>query len=62
MLHDPYYHAARAAEERLLAIASTNLKVRAIRLEMAARHNGLVEVSGYAALQTIEADEQQKAG
>ena len=43
MLHDRYYHAARAAEERRFAMASVNLKVRAIHLDMAARYDALVE-------------------
>jgi hypothetical protein len=43
MLHDRYYHAARADEERHLAMASANLKARAIHLEMAARYDALVE-------------------
>jgi hypothetical protein len=43
MLHDRYYCAARAAEERDLAIASVSLKVRAIHLDMAARYDARVE-------------------
>jgi hypothetical protein len=39
VLHDRYYYAARAAEERTLAIASASLKVRAIHLDMAARYD-----------------------
>ena len=33
MLHDRYYHAARASEERLLAITSPNVRARAIHLK-----------------------------
>jgi hypothetical protein len=42
MLHDLYYYAARAAEERRNAMASANLKVRAVHLEMAAYYDALV--------------------
>lgn len=45
MLHDRYYDAARAAEERSLAMASISLKVRAIHLEMAARYDARVEAN-----------------
>jgi hypothetical protein len=39
VLYDRYYDAARAAEECRLAMASINLKVRAIHLGMAARYD-----------------------
>lgn len=45
MLHDRYYDAARAAEERSLAMASVSLKVRAIHLDMAARYDARVEAN-----------------
>ena len=45
MLHDRYYDAARAAEERSLAMASVSLKVRAIHLDLAARYDARVEAN-----------------
>ena len=45
MLHDRYYDAARAAEERTLAMASTSLKVRAVHLELAARYDARVKAN-----------------
>ena len=45
MLHDRYYDAARAAEERTLAMASTSLKVRGIHLELAARYDARVKAN-----------------
>jgi len=45
VLYDRYYDAARAAEERRLAMASINLKVRAIHLEMAARYGDRAEAN-----------------
>jgi hypothetical protein len=42
MSHDRYYCAARAAEERNLANASANPKVRKIHLEMVARYEELI--------------------
>jgi hypothetical protein len=40
---DRYYFAARAAEERRAAMASSVLKAWAIHLELAARYDDLVE-------------------
>lgn len=50
MLHDRYYDAARAAEERSLAMASVSLKVRAIHLDLAARYDARVEANTTAGL------------
>ena len=41
MSPDPSYYAARATEERRLAMASTDSKVRRIHLEMAAKYASL---------------------
>lgn len=38
MSHDPCYYAARAMEERRLAMASSNPKVRRVHLELAAKY------------------------
>jgi hypothetical protein len=46
MLENRYYHAARAAEERRIAIASVSLQARAIHLELAARYEMLVQADG----------------
>lgn len=43
MVQDRHYHAARAAEERRLAMASKDLHVRAVHLELAARYDELVK-------------------
>ena len=40
-----YYDVARAAEERRLARASINLKVRAIHVEVAARYDDRAEAN-----------------
>lgn len=40
------YYAARAVEERRLAMASADPKVRAVHLELAEKYNQLVEFSG----------------
>ena len=45
MLHNRYYYAARAAEQRSHANASINPKVRAIHLDMAARYDALIEAN-----------------
>jgi hypothetical protein len=45
MLPDCYYDAARAAEERSLAIVSASQEVRAIHLDMAARYQARVEAN-----------------
>ena len=42
MSGDPSYYAARATEERRLAMASVDTKVRRIHLEMAAKYAALV--------------------
>jgi hypothetical protein len=54
------YHAARAVEERRLAMAAKDPKVRAIHLEMADRYARLAETGGIAPAQVI--GEQQSAG
>jgi len=41
----PHYHEARAAEERRLAMASSDPKVRAIHLELAERYDALARRS-----------------
>ena len=41
MSQDPSYYAARAIEERRLAMASTNPGVRRVHLEMAAKYAAL---------------------
>lgn len=61
MLHDRYYYAARAAEERRLAMASVSLKVRAIHLEMASRYDARVEADAES-LPQIGPVEDRKAG
>jgi hypothetical protein len=43
MINERYYHAARAAEERRIAMASVDLKVRAIHVELADRYDALVK-------------------
>ena len=48
MLHDRYYHAARAAEERHIALGASNLKARAIHLDLADRYDSLVEANPFA--------------
>jgi len=42
MLEDRNYCAVRAAEERVVAMASRDLRVRAVHLEMAARYDAVV--------------------
>jgi hypothetical protein len=54
MLNDRYYHAARAAEERRVAMASSVLKARAIHLELANRYDALVEGEPLAQVQAAE--------
>ena len=41
MLEDRNYCAVRAAEERVVAMASRDLRVRAVHLEMAARYDAV---------------------
>jgi hypothetical protein len=41
--HDPYYLAARAAEERAIAESADTPKARAVHLELAARYDDLVD-------------------
>ena len=41
MSNDPSYYAARATEERRLAMAATDAKVRRIHLEMAVNYAAL---------------------
>jgi hypothetical protein len=41
MSDDPSYYAARAAEERRLAMASADKRVRRVHLEMAAKYAAL---------------------
>ena len=43
MPDDPSYYAERAAEERRLAMASSDLKVRGIHLEMAGKYAARAE-------------------
>jgi hypothetical protein len=43
---NPDYYAARAVEERRLAMASNDPKVRAIHLEMADRYAELAQAGG----------------
>jgi len=54
MLQDRYYHAARAAQEREMAMASANLTARGIHLEMASRHEALAASSGDSPIQMEE--------
>lgn len=42
MFEDRAYYAARAAEERVTAMASRDIRVRAVHLEMAVRYDALV--------------------
>ncbi len=60
MNDDRYYHAARAAEERRIAMASAVLKARAVHLELAERYDALVD--GRRPAQVPSADELRKAG
>lgn len=57
MIQDRYY-TARAAEEREIAMASANLTVRSIHLELAGRYEALVEGSDRARLQMEEESEK----
>jgi hypothetical protein len=41
VLHDRYYYAARATEERQIAMGSVVLKARMIHLELATRYDAL---------------------
>jgi hypothetical protein len=43
MLHNRYYYAARAEEERRIALASRVLKARLIHLKLATRYDALAE-------------------
>jgi len=45
---DSAYHAARAAEERRLAMAAGDPNVRAIHLEMAVKYEQLAQAAGFA--------------
>ena len=58
MSHDPSYYAARAVEERRLAMASADAKVRAIHLEMALKYDALAGENG-AAAPPVFTDEQR---
>ena len=61
MSHDPSYDAARATEERRLAMASQDPKVRRIHLEMAAQYAAR---AGADATQTndVPPSEEQQTG
>ena len=61
MVQDRHYYAARAADERRLAMASENLSARAVHLEMAARYDELVEAELDARL-PIASEVSLKAG
>lgn len=56
----PDYYAARAVEERRLAMAAGNPKARAIHLEMAEKYAELAESGGAEPLHVVE--EQQRSG
>lgn len=56
----PDYYAARSVEERRLAMASTDPKVRAVHLDMAERYARLAEGGGAEPPQVT--GEQQQAG
>ena len=56
----PDYYAARAVEERRLAMASADQNVRAIHLEMAEKYDRLAS-GGDAGEQQQTGDEQQSA-
>ena len=45
MLHNHYYYAARATEERRVAMTSRVLKARLIHLQLATRYDALAEKS-----------------
>jgi hypothetical protein len=57
---DSSYYAARAIEERRLAMASTDAKVRAIHLEMASKYEALAGANVVSIEQAVT--EQQQTG
>ena len=61
MRDDPSYHAARASEERRLAMASANAHVRRVHLEMARRYDALVGSSVIVASDVAAEPEQRTA-
>ena len=58
MLHDRYYYAARAAEDRRTAMASSVLKARMIHFDLATRYDALV--GGNRLAQALEAAEERQ--
>jgi len=61
MSDDQFYYAARAGEERQLAMASADLTVRRIHLEMAARYDALASSNAVPASQVAAEPEQRTA-
>lgn len=61
LTRSPHYYAARATEERRLAMAAKDRAVRAIHLEMAERYDALVKDGGEGPHDTPQ-EEQQQAG
>jgi hypothetical protein len=57
---DPDYYVARAVEERRLAMAAKDAKVRAIRLELAERYDILARSGGLEPPHALS--EEQRAG
>ena len=61
MSDDRSYYAARAGEERLLAMASANANVRRVHLEMAARYDALAGANSSLAREVVSEPEQRTA-
>jgi hypothetical protein len=62
MLSEMFYYAARAAEERRIAMASSSLTVRAIHLELASRYEALVNANDDRLFLTRADNPQLKTG
>ena len=61
MSDDPFYYAARATEERRLAMASESSKIRKIHLEMAARYAALADATNTPVREMVAEPEQKTA-
>ena len=61
MPDDPSYYAARAGQERRLAMASADSNVRRIHLEMAARYDALAGSNAIPAIEVVNELDQRTA-
>ena len=61
MSNDPSYYAARGAQERRLAMASADTKIRRIHLDMAAKYEALAGTATADAKPVYSGPEQRTA-